>query len=130
MNFRKTCEESLVMEQHFVPWQRRLNVLFGLGSATVVGLSVYLHGTVVMSATAVVGVMLFAFDVFGPIKTLFGQSVRLTIMNSCLDRLESVFAESELPDNGGNAIPSDSDARKAERDRTRGIRGSGESAVR
>ena len=30
-----------------------------------------------------VGIMLFVFDLFGPIKALYTQATRLTVMNSC-----------------------------------------------
>ena len=44
-------------------------------------------------------------SLFGPLKALYGQSTRLTVMNSCMDRIEEVFAESELPDMGSEHIP-------------------------
>jgi ATP-binding cassette subfamily B protein len=113
-NFQKTCDESLVMEGHIVPWQRWLHILFALGSALLIGLALYFHDASLMGATLVVGILLFAFDLFGPLKTLYGQSIRLTIMNSCLDRLEAVFAEPELPDDGRSVILKDGAAPEVE----------------
>src|SRR5699024_8395374 len=35
----------------------------------------------------------------------YGESSRLTVMNSCLDRIETVLNETELPDTGREALP-------------------------
>lgn len=104
-NFRETCRTSLDFERNHSPWQRNLLVIFGLGAAVLIGLTMLLHAQAGMSAIFVVGVMLFAFDMFGPIKALYGNSARLTVMNSCLDRIEEVFREQELPDSGTDRIP-------------------------
>jgi ATP-binding cassette subfamily B protein len=104
-NFQRTCDENLSFEGHLVPWQMCLNVVFALGAALVIGLATTLYSFALMGAITVVGILLFAFDVFGPLRTLYEQSVRLTIMNSCLDRLAEVFAEEELPDDGKSAVP-------------------------
>ena len=58
--------------------------------------------------------MLFVSDLFGPIKALYTQATRLTVMNSCMDRIEEVFGEKELPDNGKSSIPESSDAPEVE----------------
>jgi ATP-binding cassette subfamily B protein len=107
-NFQKTCEENLAMEKHLIPWQTWLNIVFSLGSAAIIALAVFFHASAAMSAVMVVGILLFGLDVFGPIKSLYTQSVRLTIMNSCLDRIEEVFAEPELPDAGTDVLPTNS----------------------
>ena len=53
-----------------------------------------------------IGILLFVFDLFGPIKALYTQATRLTVMNSCMDRIEEVFSRPELPDEGLETIPS------------------------
>lgn len=99
-NFRKSCETNLRFEMEHGPWQRRLNLVYGLGAAAVVALSMILYSHGMMEPMYVVGIMLFVFDLFGPLKALYGQSSRLTVMNSCMDRIEEVFAETEMPDLG------------------------------
>ena len=66
-----------------------------------------------------VGIMLFVFDLFGPIKALYTQATRLTVMNSCMDRIEEVFHETELPDDGRDSIPEVSEAPEVEFHRVR-----------
>ena len=51
------------------------------------------------------GVLLFVFDLFGPLKALYGEATRLTVMNAALDRIEAVLDEPELSDNGKQHIP-------------------------
>ena len=53
----------------------------------------------------VLGVLLFVFDLFGPLKALYGEASRLTVMNAALDRIEAVLDEPELSDNGKQHIP-------------------------
>lgn len=104
-NFRETCRVSLQFEQNHAPWQRWLSIVYGLGAAAIIALSLALNAHALMETTFVVGIMLFVFDLFGPLKALYGQSARLTVMNSCMDRIEEVFAQSELPDHGAQTIP-------------------------
>ncbi|MDO5548156.1 MAG: ABC transporter ATP-binding protein [Eubacteriales bacterium] len=104
-NFRESCRVSLDFERNHAPWQRRMNLLYGLGATAVVALSLLLYRQGAMNVPYLIGVMLFVFDLFGPLKALYSQSTRLTVMNSCLDRIEAVFAESELPDTGRNTLP-------------------------
>ena len=111
-NFAESCRVSLQFEQRHAPYQRWLNMAYGLGAALIAGISMYLYREGQLDAAYVVGIMLFLFDLFGPLKALYGNATRLTVMNSCLDRIEEVFAETELPDDGREAIPEISDLPK------------------
>lgn len=107
-SFRETCRTSLEFEENHTPWQRGLNLIYGLGTTFVIGLSAFLYFRGMLDVTYLVGIMLFVFDLFGPLRALYGQSARLTVMNSCMDRIEEVFAEQELPDAGINRLPAHS----------------------
>ena len=104
-NFQKSCETNLDFEIGHGPWQRGLNLVYGLGAVAIIGLSFFLYNKGMMSAMYVIGMMLFVFDLFGPLKALYGQSTRLTVMSSCLDRMEEVFQEAELTDDGREHLP-------------------------
>ena len=104
-NFRKSCRTNMDFEKNHAPWQRRLNLIYGLGAVAIMILSLYLTAAGQMDVTYLIGIMLFVFDLFGPVKALYSQSTRLTVMNSCLDRMEEVFQEAELPDEGSQRIP-------------------------
>lgn len=104
-NFQKSCETNIHFEESHTPWQRRLNLVFGIGAATMLALAMFLQTRAMLEVSFLIGMMLFVFDLFGPLKALYGQSTRLTVMNSCMDRIEEVFAEYELPDGGNEPIP-------------------------
>ncbi len=104
-NFRETCRTSIAFERSQLPWQIVLYSIYGLGTAGLIWLSFILNSRDLMAVPAVIGMLLFSFDVFGPLKALYSQSTRLTVMNSCMDRIEEVFAEKELPDTGKENIP-------------------------
>lgn len=108
-NFRESCRVSLQFEENHAPWQKRMNLLYGLGAAAIIALSLLLLHQGSISVAYLLGVMLFVFDLFGPVKALYSQSTRLTVMNSCLDRIEAVFEEKELPDTGRSSLPADTD---------------------
>ena len=104
-NFAETRRTSITFEEDQTPWQRRLNIVYGLGAVAVLAAAVVLYNSAVMSAVYLVGILLFVLELFGPLKALYGQVTRLTVMNSCMDRIEEVFAEKELPDGGTDSIP-------------------------
>lgn len=103
-NFEESCRASIQFEESHAPWQRRLNILYGIGMVMILALSFFLLDRGQLEAIALAGLLLFIFDLFGPIKLLYGQRVRLTVMNSCLDRIEAVFAEKELADDGQSQL--------------------------
>ncbi|BBF43121.1 transport ATP-binding protein CydC [Lachnospiraceae bacterium KM106-2] len=103
-NFKKMCETSLNFERAHAPWARANNLVYGLASAVLLGVSLLLYTNGRMEASFLVGMILFTFDIFGPMKALYGNATRLTVMNSCLDRMESVFSEEELSDKGKKHI--------------------------
>ena len=101
-NFKRSRNTSLAFERKMTPWTMGLNVLYGIGIAAIFGLSVFLERSGVLSLAYVLGVLLFVFDLFGPLKALYGEASRLTVMNAALDRIEAVL---ELPDTGKQHIP-------------------------
>lgn len=113
-NFRRSRETSLHFEEAHAPWQRKLQICYGLGAASIVAIAMTLQQTGVISIPYLAGIMLFVFDVFGPVKALYASVSRLTVMNSCMDRIEAVFLEKELPDNGSAALSAESDVPEVE----------------
>ncbi len=107
-NFQKSCQTNIAFEENHSPWQRRLNLVYGLGAAVIVALSMFLWSKGLLEISYFIGMMLFVFDLFAPLKALYMQSTRLTVMNSCMDRIEEVFAQSELSDQGTAHLPAKS----------------------
>ena len=104
-NFKRSRDTSTVFERKMTPWTRGLNILYALGIAAIFALSTYLEGTEAISLPYLLGVLLFAFDLFGPLKALYGEASRLTVMNAALDRIEEILDEAELPNHGCEHIP-------------------------
>ena len=61
-----------------------------------------------------IGMLLFIFELFTPIKAFYNQVARLTVMNACLDRIESVFEEAELNNAGTGKVPAQTDGPEIE----------------
>ena len=104
-NFKRSRNTSLAFERKMAPWTMGLNILYGIGIAAIFGLAVFLERSDALSLAYVFGVLLFVFDLFGPLKALYGQASRLTVMNAALDRIEAVLEEPELPDTGKQHLP-------------------------
>ena len=107
-NFKRSRDTSTAFERKMTPWTRGLNILYAVGIAAIFALSVYLEQNGVLSLPYLLGVLLFVFDLFGPLKALYGEASRLTVMNAALDRIEAVLNESELSDAGKQHIPDNS----------------------
>ena len=99
-NFKKTREVSLAFEQSHVPFVMNLYFLCGMGSAITLAMATYFCYKGLMPTMNYIAMTLFVFEMFAPIKALYTQIPRLTVMNSCMDRIEKVFDEKELPNTG------------------------------
>ena len=97
-NFKRSRNTSLAFERKMTPWTVGLNILYGIGIAAIFGLAIVLEQSGALSLAYVLGVLLFVFDLFGPLKALYGEASRLTVMNAALDRIEAVLDETELHD--------------------------------
>lgn len=107
-NFRRSRDTSTAFERKMTPWTRGLNILYAVGIAAIFVLSVWLQQSGSLSLPYLLGVLLFVFDLFSPLKALYGEASRLTVMNAALDRIEAVLNETELPDKGTAHIPNES----------------------
>ena len=113
-SFAASCEKNLAFEFDHVPWSRRIDLVYGLGSTAMLALTWYLYQDGTLSPAWFVGMMLFLFELFAPLKAFYGQVTRLTVMNSCLDRIEAIFDEPELDDGGQDSLPANTDVPEIE----------------
>lgn len=103
-NFRRSRDTSTVFERKMTPWTKGLTILYAVGISAIFVLSVWLQQSGSLSLPYLLGVLLFVFDLFSPLKALYGEASRLTVMNAALDRIEAVLNEEELPDKGTQHI--------------------------
>lgn len=106
-NFDRSCEENIAFERHQTAWGRLLYVLYAVGAVAILVVAIALQSAGLLTASVAVGLMLFVFDVFAPIKALNGDTTRLTVMSSCLDRIEDIMGRAELPDEGTRHLPTE-----------------------
>ena len=104
-SFAVNCEKNLRFEKDYAPWSIAIYSVYGIGTAAMLGLSWMLYQDGTLSLSMFIGMLLFMFELFAPLKAFYGQVARLTVMNACLDRIESVFEENELDNSGTASIP-------------------------
>ena len=104
-NFARSRDVNAAFERRMTPWTTGLSILYGAGIAAIFGLAVYLEQTGALPLAYLLGVLLFVFDLFGPLKALYGEATRLTVMDAALDRTCDVLVETELPDTGTAHLP-------------------------
>jgi len=97
-NFRKSRDKNITFEERIAPWILLLNSIYALGIAGIFGSSVWLYNSGQISLPYLLGILLFVFELFNPLKALFSESASLNIMNSCLDRMDEILSEPELND--------------------------------
>lgn len=103
--FRVMRDADLTYETQHAPWERRLMVLYGIGCGGILALAVTLLEQEKLEAAAFIGVLLFLFNLFAPVRSLLLLDHRMTIMDACLDRLDAVFREKPLEDTGRCVLP-------------------------
>lgn len=103
--FSQMSESNLTFERNHAPWERRLLIVYALGMTAVAAIAIWLLQTGSIALGSFIGVMLFVFNLFAPLKHLYQQDARMTIMKNCLDRLQEVFDEVQIADAGTQHIP-------------------------
>lgn len=103
-SFEHNCKVNLKFEEEHAPWSRGLNMAYGAGTVLLLALSTFLYFSGAMPLNYYIGMLLFLFDMFVPVKAFYSEAARLTVMNACLDRIDALFAEKELDDAGKQTL--------------------------
>lgn len=103
-NFISSKDTSIKFENKITPWIIGLNIIYGIGITFILAVALYLNHQGNLGLPYMLGLILFVFDLFSPLKTLYGEATRLTVMNAALDRIEEVLNETELQDVGKKHI--------------------------
>ena len=112
-SFAQNCKVNLAFEEEHAPWARGVNMIYAAGTVLVLAISTFLYVKGAMPLNYYIGMLLFLFDLFVPIKTFYDQEARLTVMSACMDRIEALFAEKQLDDSGTQML-TDSNAPEIE----------------
>ena len=107
--FERMKEASLSFEEEYSPKERTLLIIYSLGMTAILALNIWLFQHGALSSTVFVGCMLFAFNLFTPLKQLYQKTGILAIMQAALNRVNEVFNERELEDTGTEPLPQTAD---------------------
>ena len=103
-SFDTNCRVNLDFEFSHHPYKRGVFLIYGIGTVLMLALSAFLYTKGLMDMKYFFGMLLCLFALFVPIKTFYDQEARLTVMSACMDRIEALFAEKELEDNGTQTL--------------------------
>lgn len=103
--FEDNCDKAIGFEVAYAPWWAGFMTTYGLATAAVLFAAYLLSAHGMITIEYMMGMILFLFDAFGAIKTYYGNVARLTVTDACLDRIESVFDESEISNDGTEKLP-------------------------
>ena len=113
-SFAVNCDKNIAFEKDYRPWSTAINSAYGIGSAAMLALSWILYQDGTLTLAMFIGMLLFVFELFSPLKAFYGQVARLTVMNACLDRIEAVLSEPELQNTGTKAVPAQTEGPEIE----------------
>ena len=109
-SFEESCKNSIGFEMAYAPWWASILISYGIVTALTLFVSGLLSSKDMMTNEYFLGMVLFAFDLFAPIKAYYGNIARLTVTDACLDRIESVFDKAEIVNEGKETLMSAEDA--------------------
>lgn len=103
-SFKKMKDTNLEFEEDHAPKERNMLIIYGFGKAVLLAVNFYLLQSGGVSTSMFIGVLLFLFNIFTPLRQLYQKSVLLTIMQVSLNRIEEIFKEVELDDSGTDTL--------------------------
>ena len=109
-SFEESSKNSIGFEMAYAPWWSSILISYGIVTALTLFVSGLLSSKGMMTNEYFLGMVLFAFDLFAPIKAYYGNIARLTVTDACLDRIESVFDKAEIVNEGKETLMSAEDA--------------------
>ncbi|MBQ4237484.1 MAG: ABC transporter ATP-binding protein, partial [Treponema sp.] len=103
--FEESCDKAIGFEMAYAPWWASYMIAYGIATAAVLFVSYLLCANGHIGIEFMMGMILFLFDTFAGMKAYYGNVARLTVTDACLDRIESVFDEAEISNDGTETLP-------------------------
>ena len=104
-SFEDSCDKAIGFEIAYAPWWASFMVSYGIATAVILFVAYLLSARGLITIEFMMGMILFLFDTFGAVKAYYGNVARLTVTDACLDRIESVFDEAEIANEGKERLP-------------------------
>ncbi len=112
-SFEESCDNSIKFETAYAPWWASIIISYAVATVLVLFVSSWLSSKGMLSNEYFLGIILFTFDLLSPIKAYYANIARLTVTDACLDRIESVFDQAEIVNEGKESLmPVEEAARK------------------
>ncbi|MCR4631930.1 MAG: ABC transporter ATP-binding protein/permease [Treponema sp.] len=102
--FEDSCDKAIGFEMAYSPWWAAFMISYGLGTAAVLLVAYLLSARGLITIEFMMGMILFLFDTFAGMKAYYANVARLTVTDACLDRIESVFDEAEINNDGKETL--------------------------
>ncbi len=108
--FEDSCDKAIGFEVAYAPWWAGYMIAYGVATALVLLVAYLLSARGLITIEFMMGMILFLFDTFAGMKAYYGNVARLTVTDACLDRIESVFDEAEINNDGRETLMTAEDA--------------------
>ena len=95
-SFDTNCRVNLGFEEAHMPWKTSVYIVYGLATAAVLAVSAVMYRNGTLTLNYFIGMLLFLFDMFVPIRTFYDQGTRLTVMNACMDSIDALLQRRSL----------------------------------
>ncbi|MCH3964475.1 MAG: ABC transporter ATP-binding protein/permease [Clostridium sp.] len=103
--FKDSKDCAINLETEVGKWMLRVFLLAAVSTSIIFAASIYLYKIKEMPGAYLIGVLLFVFDFFAPLKALAGDMNMMMIMSKCLDRINELFKVKELSQEGNSTMP-------------------------
>lgn len=103
--FKNSKDTAIQLEKKVTRWIRYIHLLLAGSTSLIFILGLVLYSTGELTTEYLIALLLFAIGFFTPLKTLAGEVAVLSIMNSCMDRVNALFEVKELNETGTQKMP-------------------------
>lgn len=103
--FKDSRDSAISLETEVGGWMLKVYLLAAVSTSIVFAVSIYLYKTGAIPGAYLIGVLLFVFDFFTPLKALAGDINIMIIMDKCLDRINELLGVKELKQDGDSLMP-------------------------
>lgn len=104
-SFKDSRDSSISLEIEVGSWMLKVYFLAAVSTSVIFATSIYLYNVGSIPETYLIGVLLFVFDFFTPLKALAGDINIMIIMDKCLDRINELLGVKELKQDGDSLMP-------------------------
>ncbi|MCR5719966.1 MAG: ABC transporter ATP-binding protein/permease [Lachnospiraceae bacterium] len=103
--FDKMKDECIALEKEVTPGLRIVECINIAGVFALVALGAWLYEKGNIPMFAALGICIFSFGIFKPVKEIYMEVTRFAVMKSSLNRIEELFNREILKENNEKRIP-------------------------